>query len=76
MPGHLLVQGAILMLRCGTHGGMVPDRDAHLIGWDDTGSGPGRSTYACTTCVRDHGLVPLAWTGHRDTAPTPPGSAA
>lgn len=64
------------MVPCIKHGGYVPERDAYLIGWDDTGSGPGHAHYACTECVREHGLVPLAFTGHRDAAPTPPGDVA
>jgi hypothetical protein len=75
-PGLCDVQGAGLMVTCRQHGGMVPERDAHLISWDDTGSGPGVAHYACTPCVRDHGLVPLAWTGRRDAAPILPGDAA
>jgi hypothetical protein len=76
MPRHLLVQEAALMVTCSRHGGMVPERDAHLVGWDDTGSGPGVAHYACTTCVRDHGLLPLTRTGRHDTPPIPSGGTA
>jgi len=62
------------MVRCKQHGGYVPERSAQMIAWDDTGSGPGVATYACDPCIREHGLVPIAWTGRRDAAPTPPGS--
>jgi hypothetical protein len=76
MPADLLVQGASLMVTCIKHGSLVPEHEAQIVGWDDTGSGPGVAKWACHPCVHEHGLLPPVWTGRRNAAPVPPGEPA
>lgn len=48
-----------MMRRCSIHGGWVLAGDAVVLRQVVTGSGPGVAVYACHTCVRDGGLVPV-----------------
>jgi hypothetical protein len=72
MRAGLLVRRAALMVTCSQHGGSVPEHAAQIVGWDDTGSGPGVTKWACHHCIQEHGLLTAVWTGRRDAAPSPP----
>ncbi|WNI16599.1 hypothetical protein [Actinacidiphila sp. ITFR-21] len=39
---------------CGVHQGNVADTEAQIVGATETGSGPGRPSYACLDCIRRH----------------------
>lgn len=61
------------MLRhCKPGGHYVLDCDAQVLRLTVTGSGPGIPVYACHQHIREGGLVPAAFIGHRHTPPELP----
>jgi hypothetical protein len=61
--------------RCVKHGGLMPDYEVQQIDSTDAITGPGAPVYACHSCIRTLGLVPVS-AGRRGVASIPSGRRA